>query len=113
MVQVFPKNELKKGPIADVEFEGAPHGSGVSFFRGKLEAGKDGPPPHSHPYSETCIVLAGQVSVTLEGAEVQATAGDVVVIPPGTIHGFRVAGEIPLEMICIHASDRFQIDWPE
>lgn len=112
MIQVLHPHDQKKGAIADVEFEGAPYGAGVSFFLGKASAGQ-GPPPHRHPYPETCIVRAGRVLITLEETEVEASAGDIVVIAPGTLHGFRAVGSERLEMVCIHASERFVIEWPE
>ena len=37
--------------------------------------------------------------------------GDIVVIGPETPHRFTAIGEEPLEMVCIHSSDRFIIDW--
>lgn len=110
MVQVLHPADQKKGAIAAVEFEGAPYGAGVSFFVGHLGPGQ-GPPVHTHPYPETCIVFAGQVAISVDGQEVIAGAGDIVLIGPGTAHGFRALEGERLDMVCIHASERFVIDW--
>ena len=110
MVHILRKADQRKGAIADVEFEGFSHGSAVSFFIGDLAPG-NGPPLHKHPYSETCIVRAGRVAIDIGGEEIVGEAGDIVVIDPGTAHGFKAIGEERLQMICIHASDRFVIDW--
>ncbi len=68
---------------------------------------------HTHPYPETCVVLAGQVAMSVDDKEVVASAGDILVIEPGTPHGFRAIGEVRLDMVCIHASERFVIDWAD
>ena len=110
MHNILHRSDQRKGAIASVEFEGEPHGAGVSFFLGDLAPGK-GPGMHKHPYSETCIVRSGQAAMSVDGEEVLAGPGDIVVIGPGTPHSFTAIGEGRLDMICIHASDRFIIEW--
>ena len=109
MYSILNCRDQRKGAIAAVEFEGKPYGAGISFFRGDLPPGK-GPGLHKHPYAETCIVLAGQAAMVIDGEEVVASAGDIVVIGPATPHGFTAVGDERLEMVCIHASDRFVIE---
>ena len=110
MFQILRREDQMKGSIAAVEFEGAPFGSEVSFFLGDLVPGK-GPRLHQHPYSETCIVRSGQAAIHVDGEEVVAAAGDIVMIGPRTPHRFTAVGEEWLEMVCIHASSRFIIEW--
>ena len=110
MFQILHQNDLTRGAIAAVEFEGERYGAGVSFFVGHLTSGQ-GPGPHTHPYAETCIVLAGQVMLSMDGKEIVGRAGDIVVIEAGTKHGFKATGDGQLDMVCIHASDRIVIDW--
>ncbi len=76
---------------------------------GNLWAG-EGPPLHSHPYAETCIVIAGTVRACVDGEEVIAEEGDVIVIGPGTLHEFKAVAD-GLKMVCIHESERFVIEW--
>ena len=109
MFQILNRCDQRKGPIAAVEFEGGPYGAGVSFFLGNLPPGK-GPGLHQHPYPETCIVLAGQAAMVVDGKEVVAGAGDIVIIGPETPHRFTAIGDERLDMVCVHASDRFVID---
>src|SRR5215472_7624105 len=85
-----PCDQLK-GPIAKVEFECEPYGSGISFFHGDLPPGK-GPGLHKHPYPETCLVLSGQAAMVVDGKEVVVGTGDIVVIGPSTPHGFKPIG---------------------
>jgi mannose-6-phosphate isomerase-like protein (cupin superfamily) len=107
---VLKPGDQRKGTIAKVEFEGEPYGAGVSFFVGNLQPGK-GPGLHKHPYSETCILLSGQAAMVIDGEEVIAGAGDIVVIAPATPHRFTAIGDERLDTVCIHASDRFIIEW--
>ena len=109
MFHFLQRRDQRKGAIATVEFEGEPYGAGVSFFLGNLPPGK-GPGLHKHPYSETCIVLSGQAAMVIDGAEVDAGAGDIVVIGPATPHRFTAIGDERLDMVCVHASDRFIIE---
>lgn len=110
MFHILHRDDQRKGAIAAVEFEGAPYGAGVSFFIGDLEPGK-GPRLHKHPYSETCIIRAGQAAMTIDGEEVVAGPGDIVVIAPDTPHRFTAIGDERFVAVCIHASDRFIIEW--
>ncbi|MCA8879870.1 MAG: cupin domain-containing protein [Rhodobacteraceae bacterium] len=110
MFRILHPNEQRRGAIAAVEFEGEPHGAGVSFFHGNLEPGK-GPRPHTHPYPETCIIHSGRAAMTIDGQAVVAGPGDIVVIGPETPHRFTAIGDDRLVAVCIHAADRFVIDW--
>ena len=91
-------------------FEGAPHGSGVSFFVVRMRAGQ-GPALHTHPYSETFVVLGGRARFELGTQSVEAAAGDVVVAPPRAPHAFRAVGPDALEMVNIHAAPRMETTW--
>ena len=110
MFHVLHPSDQRKGAIAAVEFEGKSYGAGASFFLGDLAPGK-GPILHKHPYSEICVVRSGQARMTVDGKEIFAGRGDIVVIEPETAHGYTAIGNERLEMICIHASDRFIIEW--
>lgn len=110
MFHILRRGDQRTGAIAAVEFEGESYGAGVSFFLGNLPPGK-GPGLHQHPYPETCIVLAGQAAMIVDGKEVIAGAGDIVVIESATSHRFTAIGDERLDMVCVHASDRFVIEW--
>ena len=110
MYQILRPGDQRKGTIAAVEFEGEPYGAGVSFFIGDLEPGK-GPRLHKHPYAETCIVRSGRAEMTVGGEEVVAGPGDIIVIAPETPHRFTAVGDERLVAVCIHAAERFVIEW--
>ena len=50
-----------------------------------------GAPPHRHIWSdETFYVIEGEISVLMDGEVSTVGAGAFVVVPRGTVHGFRV-----------------------
>lgn len=110
MFHVLHPRDQRRGALAAVEFEGRPYGADVSFFAGNLLPGS-GPGLHKHPYAETCIVHAGKATMTIDGVEFTAGPGDIVVIEPNTPHRFTAIGPERLVAICIHAADRFAIEW--
>lgn len=109
MFHIVHREDQRRGKVASVEFEGEPYGAGVSFFLGNLEAGQ-GPGAHQHPYAETCIVFSGQAAMVIDGEEIVAGAGDIVVIGAGTPHRFTAIGDEKLAMVAIHHTDRFIIE---
>jgi quercetin dioxygenase-like cupin family protein len=86
-------------------FEGAEHGSGVSFFLARTPPGR-GPSLHRHPYEETFIVHEGQVAFTVDGQTIHAQAGQIVIAPPGSAHSFVNVGDAPVHMTNIHPRPR-------
>ncbi|WP_129336706.1 cupin domain-containing protein [Cellulomonas endophytica] len=89
-----------------LRFEGAAHGSGVSFYLVDDDPGQ-GPGLHRHPYTETWTVLEGRATITRGDVVVVAEAGDTAVVQPGTWHAFTNTGSGRLRMVCIHASPVF------
>jgi len=53
--------------------------------------------------------------VTFQAGEEQfrASAGDIVVVPPGAPHKFTNDGPDRSKMVCIHASPTFRTEWLE
>lgn len=107
IVRFEPRPE---GASRTVKFEGADHGSPVSFFAVDCAPGQS-VARHVHPYTETWIVRSGTAEFTVEGETILAGAGDTVVAEAGAAHGFRNAGDTQLDMVCIHASDRIIQRW--
>ena len=88
-------------------FVGANHGDvNVSVFLFNGEAGR-GPGPHRHPYDEIQFIRSGRGRYVVNGEEFEATAGDILVIKAGEVHGFTVIGDEPLVQLDVHLSPRF------
>ena len=86
-------------------FEGADHGSSVSFFVGAFEPG-GGPPLHTHPYDETFVILEGTVTFEVDGETIDAAAGQILVVPAGAVHRFTATGDRPLRQVDVHPAPR-------
>lgn len=84
-----------------IKFEGEAFDTGISFFAVISEPGKS-VGLHVHPYTETWIVQEGRVRFFAGSEILEATVGDIMVVPAGTPHGFVVLGDVDLKMMCIH-----------
>lgn len=105
MIDVLRYGSQQRLPSGTVRFEGVQLGSEVSFFLVHAVPGS-GSALHVHPYTETWIVRRGTAEFTVGAEREQAHAGDIVVGPANTPHRFVNVGQEPLELICIHPSDR-------
>ena len=62
------------------------------------------PPPHRHTNcSEAYFVLDGEVSVVVEGENLNVGPEGFVLIPRGTAHTFGNAGDVEARLLVIHA----------
>ena len=61
---------------------------------------------HSHPYMEVVSVIEGRGEAWMDGVEgtVPIGPGSTLAMPPGTSHGFRVTGGVPMKTYGVHAS---------
>jgi mannose-6-phosphate isomerase-like protein (cupin superfamily) len=95
------------------EFEGYLFGDvGVTFIIENPGPG-DGPKLHSHPYAEVFVVHEGTVTFTLGESEIDASGGQIVIVPPETPHKFINRSDRPARQTAIHANNRFVTEWLE
>jgi mannose-6-phosphate isomerase-like protein (cupin superfamily) len=93
------------------ELNGHEHGDlGISMLFVDAPPGS-GPSMHKHPYAEVIVIQEGQASFVLGDEEIEAGAGDIVIVPPGEPHAFVNSGDGPLRQIDIHVSPRMITDW--
>jgi quercetin dioxygenase-like cupin family protein len=109
MTRILSLSELRTSPHAH-EFEGGAYGSNVSFILIDCPPGA-GPSLHRHPYSETFVVMQGDVLFQVDEKETRVSAGCVVVVPPNTPHRFVNIGPGRLRQIDIHGADHFETEW--
>ncbi|WP_349428735.1 cupin domain-containing protein [Microbacterium sp. LWS13-1.2] len=109
---IVPAADLVVGAGSLRRFIGVEHGAAVSYFFVDNEPGQ-GPDIHRHPYAETWVLLEGEARITIDGATLDAVAGDTATAPAGAWHGFKNAGSGRLRVLCIHASDRIIQEWQD
>ena len=109
--RVFDKADLERSEIA-YEFQGCHHDAGVSFIVIDAPPGSD-PKLHKHPYEEVFVVQEGVVTFTAGEEVIEASGGQVVVVPAGVPHKFVNSGAGRLRQVDIHASERFITEWLE
>jgi quercetin dioxygenase-like cupin family protein len=108
--RVFKIADLPGSETADA-FEGKIAGSTVSVFLSHTTPGT-GPPLHSHPYEETFFVIEGDVLFTMDGEEIEAGDGDIVIVPANTPHKFVSRGETH-NQFSIHPVAEMETEWLE
>jgi mannose-6-phosphate isomerase-like protein (cupin superfamily) len=92
--------------------KGEDHGTTISVILDRSEPGH-GPRLHKHPYDETWVVIAGNLTFQAGDQQLEAGPGDIVIIPPETPHKFTNRGPRPANLVCIHANQTFVTKWLE
>jgi quercetin dioxygenase-like cupin family protein len=64
----------------------------------------DGPDLHLHPYSEAFVVQSGTAVFTVGEERLTVPAGNIVVVPAQTPHGFKNAADDVLRVVSVHPS---------
>ena len=94
-------------------WEGGDVGGSVCPASSSTRRPGEGPDPHTHPYPETFIVLEGSGRFRYGDGFVEADAGEIVVVPPNTAHGFKGLGPGRLRMVTIHTAPAMETTWLE
>ena len=79
----------------------------VSMFITQYDRG-EGPDQHLHPYPEAFVVQTGTARFTVDGEHITVSAGNVVVVPKQTPHGFKNPGDEKLRVVSVHPSPTVQ-----
>jgi mannose-6-phosphate isomerase-like protein (cupin superfamily) len=111
MTRIIDKADLVHSETS-YGFEGHRHEAGVLFIVIDAPPGR-GPKLHKHPYAEVFVVQEGTATFTAGEEVIEASGGQVVVVPAGVPHKFVNSGVGRLRQIDIHASDRFITEWLE
>ena len=95
------------------ELEGYLHGNaGICVILVDMAPG-EGPRLHRHPYEEVFIIQEGRATYTIGVATLDATAGQIAIVPAGVPHKFINSGSGRLKQVDIHHSPRFVTEWLE
>ena len=95
------------------QFEGYAYGDvNVSFFMSATPPGR-GPSLHTHPYAEVFVVQAGSLTFVVGEQTIDATAGQIVIVPAGVPHKFTNTSMAVAQHIDIHTSAKMETTWLE
>lgn len=112
MATVITKETLPQRGMART-FQGGQYGDvNVSFHLVDGSPGT-GPRLHRHPYAEVFVILEGNLVFTVGEETIPASAGQIIVVPPGTPHKFVNAGSERARHIDIHTRGRMETEWLE
>lgn len=112
MTYVISNDELPHSQTA-YKFEGYRYGDAdLSFFLTDAPPGS-GSELHAHPYAEVFVIQEGQATFTAGDTTIEATGGQIVVVPAGVLHRFVNSGTEPLRQISIHSNRRMITEWLE
>ncbi len=93
-------------------YEELPGDANISIILESTTKEGVGPRLHRHPYAETFIIRRGSATFTVGPDQVEAHAGQVLVVPAQTPHKFSTGAD-GYEAVHIHASARFVTEWLE
>jgi mannose-6-phosphate isomerase-like protein (cupin superfamily) len=85
--------------------KGEHHGATISVILDHSPPGH-GPRLHEHPYDETWVVIAGNLTFQAGDQQLEGGPGDIVIIPPEAPHKFINHGPTPANLVCIHRTPR-------
>jgi mannose-6-phosphate isomerase-like protein (cupin superfamily) len=86
--------------------EGGRYGLATSIFATEVVPGS-GPRTHSHPYAEIFVLHEGTGRFAVDDSEIDAEAGDVVIVEAGAWHSFTNSGLATLRLTAIHEAPIF------
>jgi mannose-6-phosphate isomerase-like protein (cupin superfamily) len=92
--------------------QGSEHGVSISLILDHSPAGQ-GPRLHRHAYDEIWVIHEGTLTFQLDGQQLTAGPGDVVIAPAGAAHKFTNDGPGTCNLVCIHASPTISTEWLE
>jgi len=93
-------------------YEELPGGANISIILQSTSKAGVGPRLHLHPYAETFLIRRGSATFTVGTEQIEAHAGQVLVVPAQTPHKFST-GPQGYEAVHIHANPRFVTEWLE
>ena len=106
--------EFAMGPMRAVfKADGAETAGAYSISEWWLEPQTRGPGVHENPEDHVFCVIAGTLSVCVDGIWSDAAKGTYVLIPGGAPHDFANRGSLPVGFIVFNVPGGFEEDMPD
>ena len=74
-------------PAAGIRRQILGHDDRLMIVKVEFEQGSDGGGRHSHPHSQSCLIVSGRFDVTVDGKTQTLGAGDGFYVAPDVLHG--------------------------
>jgi quercetin dioxygenase-like cupin family protein len=103
---------IHRQDLNDLTIRGEDHDASISLIIDESEPGQ-GPRLHRHAYEETWVIQEGNITFQVGEDHLNASAGDIAIIPPGVPHKFTNDGPARSKIVCIHASPMIVGEWLE
>ena len=103
---------INAGDLRGGNLKGADCGATISLILDHSEPGH-GPRLHKHPYDETWVVVAGNLTFQAGEEQLSAGPGDIVIVPSEQPHKFTNDGPGTSSLVCIHANPTMVTEWLE
>ena len=110
MASLVNWNDLDGKSSTHFSLEGNAHDISVCLIVVDFEPGA-GPKLHRHPYEEILVVHEGRATFFAGEEMIEATVGQVVVVPAGTPHRFVNPGPERLRLQSVHPRPAFETEW--
>lgn len=91
---------------------GRPHDVGLSIFVVEYPPGT-GARLHVHPHPEVFVIESGEATFTVDGEEIKAVAGQILIAPADKPHRFWSTGSVPFRSINVMPSGEMVFTWLE
>jgi mannose-6-phosphate isomerase-like protein (cupin superfamily) len=107
-----PREDWRAGVETQMQISALTDSTQLTVFEQWCQPGL-GAPTHMHTVEEVLSVIEGEADIWVEGEHAKALAGQSVLIPAGSRHGFRNAGEGILHMRAILAAPIFEASYDD
>lgn len=102
-----PREEWRAGVVTRMQVSALNGSTQLCLFEQWCDPGL-GAPNHRHPVEEVLTVLAGEAEVWVGEERAVLTAGQSMIVPPHTAHGFRNRGTATLHVLATLAAPTFE-----
>jgi len=107
MAQATAKNSISKWVLGHKVTPYQTSGD-YDMVMGETPPRVPGPPPHLHRgYEESFLVLEGEMEFMINGETKVARAGDLIDLPPNTVHSFNNNTDQSCKWVNIHSPKGF------
>lgn len=111
-VRVFHTKDWRRRDGWNGGWNGQMGDTNVSFIFADVEEEGFGPKLHSHSYDEVQIIRRGTAIFEVDGQEIVAKEGDILVVAAGSPHKFRTTDE-RTDIISVQLTGKMEAEWLE